>query len=183
LKLNALLKRCSKNDRKAQAELYNRYKDTLYFVSLKYCRTEAEAEDNLQDTFLTIFQKIQTYRGEGSLEGWMKRIAIYKAISKYKSKKEVVLPAPEVADNDTTLEPEKAALPMDILLRTIQELPDQYRLVFNLYQIDGFSHREVAKLLDISESTSKSNYHRAKILLRQKITALYATYKLTSYEN
>jgi RNA polymerase sigma-70 factor (ECF subfamily) len=113
----------------------------------------------------------------------MKRIAIYKAISKYKSKKEVVLPAPEVADNDTTLEPEKAALPLDILLRTIQELPDQYRLVFNLYQLDGFSHREVAKLLDISESTSKSNYHRAKLLLRQKITALYATYKLTSYEN
>ena len=151
------------------------YKDTLFFISLKYCRNEADAEDNLHDAFITIFQNIKTYKNTGSFEGWMKRITIYKAIDKYKVKKPINI---EI-NNDIFEEKVEAECHTDItldhLLKFIQELPDQYRLVFNLYQIDNFSHKEIAGLLKISEGTSKSNHHRAKLILRDKIIELNKT--------
>ena len=164
-----LIKKWIKNDRTAQNELFRKYKDTLYFTSLKYCRNEADAEDNLHDAFITIFQNIKTYRNKGSFEGWMKRITIYKAIDKYKATKHI-----NIEINDAILEgnvefEDNANFSLDDLLKIIQELPDQYRLVFNLFQLDGYSHKEIAELLKISESTSKSNYHRAKLLLRDKL--------------
>ncbi len=169
MKDTELIKQCIKNDRAAQNELFRNYKDTLFFTSLKYCRNEADAEDNLHDAFITIFQNIKTYKNKGSFEGWMKRITIYKAIDKYKAVKTT-----NVEINDDILEgtievEENTTHSLEELLKFIQELPDQYRLVFNLYQMDGFSHNEIAGLLKISEGTSKSNYHRAKLLLRDKI--------------
>lgn len=167
-----LIKRCIKNDRIAQNELFRKYKDTLYFISLKYCRNEADAEDNLHDSFITIFQKINTFKNKGSFEGWMKRITIYKAIDKYKRNAPINL---EIKD-DILAEPltieEEPDFSLDQLLKFIQDLPDQYRLVFNLYQMDGYSHKEVAVLLNISEGTSKSNYHRAKKILQENVQAL-----------
>ncbi len=164
-----LIKQCIKNDRTAQSKLFVKYKDALFFISLKYCRNEVDAEDNLHDAFIAIFQKIKTYKNKGSFEGWMKRITIYKAIDKYKVRKPV-----NIEINDDILEDkveieEDPNITLDDLLKLIQELPDQYRLVFNLYQMDGFSHKEIAALLNISEGTSKSNYHRAKLLLSDKI--------------
>lgn len=172
MKIQEVIKQCIKNNRTAQNELFSMYKDTLFFISLKYCRNEADAEDNLHDAFITIFQNIKTYKSKGSFEGWMKRITIYKAIDKYKSEKPV-----NIVINDNILEgeiivDEDPQLSLDQLLELIQKLPDQYRIVFNLYQLDGFKHKEIAALLDISENTSKSNYHRAKLLLRDKIMAL-----------
>lgn len=167
MELEDLIRACKKNDRNAQSELFSRYKDTLYFLSLKYCRNETDAEDNLHDAFVAIFKSIQKYKGKGSFEGWIKRITIYKAIDKYKKSH-----ALELRDDileDTSIETEILALPLDTILQLIQELPDQYRLVFNLFQLDGYTHKEVAKMLVISESTSKSNYHRAKLILREKI--------------
>ncbi len=172
MNLKDLINNCAKGNRKAQNELYLKYKDTLYFLSLKYCRNEAEAEDNLHDTFIAIFQQIKTYKNKGSFEGWMKRITIYKAIDKYKDKRPIGVDLKDDILEDTHVEDELLNLPLETFLTAIQELPDQYRLVFNLYQMDGFSHKEVAKLLEISESTSKSNFHRAKILLREKLTGL-----------
>ena len=102
----------------------------------------------------------------------MKRITIYKAIAKYKAKKDIAVDYKDNLLQDTTIEENKMKLPLEVLLKVIQKLPDQYRLVFNLYQLDGFSHKEVAKLLSISESTSKSNYHRAKHLLKDAILKL-----------
>lgn len=170
MKIEEIIKLCIKNDRTAQNELFRKYKDTLFFISLKYCRNEVDAEDNLHDAFITIFQKIKTYKNKGSFEGWMKRITIYKAIDKYKFKK----PENIEINNDLLEEAVETEEELDILLneilKLIQDLPDQYRLVFNLYQMDGFSHKEIASLLNISEGTSKSNYHRAKMLLRDKIT-------------
>ena len=163
-----LIKACIKNDRTAQNELFRRYKDTLYFTSLKYCRNEADAEDNLHDAFIAIFQKIKTFKNKGSFEGWMKRITIYKAIDKYKATKPLSIEIKDDLLEDFTFESEQD-LSLDQLLQLIQELPDQYRLVFNLYQMDGFSHKEIASLLNISEGTSKSNYHRAKLILREKV--------------
>lgn len=164
-----LIKKCIKNDRKAQGELFRRYKDVLYLTSLKYCRSQVEAEDNLHDSFMVIFQKIGTFKNLGSFEGWMKRITIFKAIDTYKGKKTVSVEIKDELLEDVTIDEALCDLPLDDLLQIIQELPDQYRLVFNLYQLDDYSHKEIAGMLDISESTSKSNYHRAKQLLRKKI--------------
>ena len=172
MKIEELIKQCIKNDRAAQNELFRKYKDTLFFTSLKYCRNEADAEDNLHDAFITIFQKINTFKNKGSFEGWMKRITIYKAIDKYKTNKAVNI---EIKDDvlEENVEVEtNTNFSLDELLKLIQELPDQYRLVFNLYQLDGYSHKEISTLLKISEGTSKSNYHRAKLLLRDKIVGI-----------
>ncbi|RFN59809.1 RNA polymerase sigma factor [Marixanthomonas ophiurae] len=175
-----LIERCKKRDRAAQSELFEKYKNTLYFLSLKYCRNEADAEDNTQDAFITIFEKIKSYKGKGSFEGWMKRITIYKAIAKYKIKKTTAVDYKNALLEDTTIEENKMNFPLETLLNMVQKLPDQYRLVFNLYQLDGFSHKEVANLLAISESTSKSNYHRAKQLLKNDILKLKNNPKITN---
>ena len=168
-----LIAQCIKNNRTAQNELFRKYKDTLYFTSLKYCRNEADAEDNLHDAFITIFQKLRTFKNKGSFEGWMRRITIYKAIDKYKSKKPLNIELKDdILEEEVTVENE-ANLTLNQLLALIQNLPDQYRLVFNLYQMDDFSHKEIASLLNISEGTSKSNYHRAKLILREKIIKIY----------
>lgn len=169
LREDELIKQCIKNNRTAQNQLFRQYKDSLFFISLKYCRNEADAEDNLHDAFITIFQKIKSYKNKGSFEGWMKRITIYKAIDKYKSNKPKSI---EIKDDilEESIEVEENTIPgLEELLKYIQELPDQYRLVFNLYQMDGYSHKEISRLLSISESTSKSNYHRSKVILRDKI--------------
>ncbi|MDN3724517.1 sigma-70 family RNA polymerase sigma factor [Aequorivita sp. SDUM287046] len=165
-----LIKRCIKYDRIAQNELFRRYKNTLFFTSLKYCRNEADAEDNLHDAFITIFQKIKTFKNKGSFEGWMKRITIYKAIDKYKTEKPITVEIKNDTLEDNFEVDADTDLPLEMLLKIIQELPDQYRLVFNLYQMDGYSHKEVSQMLSISENTSKSNFHRAKLILREKIT-------------
>lgn len=175
MKIEQLIKQCIKNDRKAQNELFRMYKDSLFFISLKYCRNEVDAEDNLHDAFITIFQKIKTFKGKGSFEGWMKRITIFKAIDKYKEIKPVAIEINNDLLEDTVEVENDEDLSIDQLLKLIQELPDQYRLVFNLYQLDGYSHKEIASLLNISEGTSKSNYHRAKLTLREKINELSKT--------
>jgi len=144
LKEAELIKACIKNDRTAQNELFRKYKDTLYFTSLKYCRNEADAEDNLHDAFITIFQKLKTYKNKGSFEGWMKRITIYKAIDKYKTKRPLNVEIKENLLEDEVIVESEENLSLDQLLALIQDLPDQYRLVFNLYQMDGFSHIEIA---------------------------------------
>ena len=167
-----LIKACIKNNRTAQNELFRKYKDTLYFTSLKYCRNEADAEDNLHDAFITIFQKLKTYKSQGSFEGWMKRITIFKAIDKYKTKKPLNIEIKEDILKEEGIVEKEENLSLDQLLALIQDLPDQYRLVFNLYQMDGFSHKEIASFLNISEGTSKSNYHRSKLILRDKIITL-----------
>jgi len=169
LTIENLIKKCAKNDRKAQGELFRRYKDALYLTSLKYCRNQEEAEDNLHDSFLVIFQKIETFKSLGSFEGWMKRITIFKAIDTYKAKKTISVEINDDLLEDVIIDETFCDLPLDDLLQLIQGLPDQYRLIFNLYQLDDYTHKEIARMLGISENTSKSNYHRAKIHLRKKI--------------
>lgn len=138
-------------------------------TSLKYCRNPLEAEDNVHDTFLTVFAEIKRFKGKGSFEGWMRRIAINKAISKFKNNIKDNAELPMQLADDTLVHPEEVMLPLDTILAAIQQLPDQYRLVFNMFQLDGYTHKEIAKELGISEGTSKSNYHRAKVLLRKTI--------------
>ncbi len=164
-----LIKGCIKHNTGAQEELYRRYKDVLFVVSLKYCRNEAEAEDNLHNTFIEILTTIERYKGSGSFEGWMKRIAINKAIDSYKKSVQLV-PVRDDYGGDTDVNEAEMDLPLDYLLKIVQQLPDKYRLVFSLYELDDYSHGEIAAMLDISEGTSKSNLHRAKSILKEKIT-------------
>ena len=141
----------------------------LFAISLKYCRNREEAQDNLQDTFLEIFKNINKLKNKSSFEGWIKRIAINKAIDKYKKSIKS-----ETIDNHTLKTDEVTVeninnVPLSTILNFIQQLPNQYRLVFNLYELDNYSHKEIAKLLSISPGTSKSNLFRAKKILKNNI--------------
>jgi len=169
LSLEEIIQGCKNNNRGAQSELFRRYKDILYYVSLKYCTSEAEAEDNLHDAFLVIFQKISSYKGKGSFEGWMKRITMYKAIDRYKKNKEYPVESQDGLKEDVSAPQEELTINLDTILKAIQQLPNQYRMVFSMFQLDQYSHKEIARTLSISEGTSKSNYHRAKILLRSQL--------------
>ncbi|MGV3461268.1 MAG: RNA polymerase sigma factor [Flavobacterium sp.] len=169
MNLDDIIKGCTKNNAKAQEALYHLYKDALFVLSLKYCRNGAEAEDNLHNAFIDIFTTIKNYKGNGSFEGWMKRITINKAISSYK-KTITLVPVRDDLPVDTDVGDDETQLPAETILALVQELPDQYRLVFSLYELDDYSHKEIAAMLQISEGTSKSNLHRARALLKEKIT-------------
>ncbi|MFP4845215.1 RNA polymerase sigma factor [Winogradskyella sp. PE311] len=170
MNIDQLIKACKKQNLKAQSQLYQLYKDDLYILCLKYCKNKEEAQDNLQDAFIEIFTKIKSFKGNGSFEGWMKRIAINKAIDKYKKDNQM-----NVLINDNILSDYKIetssieSIPLNEILKHIQELPPRYRLVFNLYELDNYAHKEISDILDISINTSKSNLHRAKSILKTKI--------------
>ncbi|WP_298349578.1 sigma-70 family RNA polymerase sigma factor [uncultured Dokdonia sp.] len=163
-----LIKNCKKKQPKAQADLYKRYASVLFSVCLKYAPNYAEAEDILQDAFIIIFDKITQYKNKGSFEGWLKRVAINTALQRYR-KPGVYSLVNEENIKEVEVEVEEDAIPLDYLLSIIQELPDRYRMVFNLYVMDGYSHREISELLTISQGTSKSNLARARMILKEKI--------------
>ena len=129
-----------------------------------------QAEDNLHDSFITIFNKIKQYKGKGSFEGWLKRLTVNVCLQKYRKKNVLNVVTDEYPDK-IEVELEEESLPLRYLLQLIQELPDRYRLVFNLYVLDGYSHKEIAELLEISIGTSKSNLSRARLNLKEKIEA------------
>jgi len=166
--LEQLIIDCTNKSVKAQADLYKLFSSTLFSVCLKYSRNYTEAEDNLQDSFLIIFNKIGQYKHKGSFEGWLKRVTVNTVLQKYRKQRvfdlmnEEQVEAPEV-------EIEEDDISLDFLLKIIQELPDRYRLVFNLYAMDDYSHKEIATMLEISIGTSKSNLARARMILKTKI--------------
>jgi RNA polymerase sigma factor (sigma-70 family) len=179
LTLEDLIKSCQKQNSKAQEELYQLYKNTLFVLCLKYCQNEAEAEDNLHNAFIEIFTNIKQYKGSGSFEGWMKRITINKAISSYKSSYKLI-PVSDKTFPDTEIEEnELEEYSLDYILSLVKGLPNQYRLVFCLYELDNYSHTEIADTLGISIGTSKSNLHRAKMILKEQIKANKPIHNLT----
>lgn len=168
MSLDQLIENCKKNDAKAQSQLYELYSGKLFSLCLKYSNDYAAAEDTLHDAFITIFKKIEQYRHKGSFEGWMKRIAINTALQKFRS-----VGVFDIINDDqieeVTVEVDNDDIHIDFLLKIIQELPDRYRLVFNLYALDGYSHSEIAEMLNINIGTSKSNLARARMILKEKI--------------
>ena len=140
----------------------------LFSLCLKYSRNRVEAEDNLQDAFLTIFKKIGQYKHSGSFEGWLKRITINTVLQRYRNEKVFDIVNENIIE-DVELEVDEDTVSIDYLLQIIQELPDRYRLVFNLYVLDGYSHKDIAEMLDISIGTSKSNLARARHSLKETI--------------
>ena len=179
MSLDQLIENCKINDTKAQSELYKLFSSKLFAVCLKYSRNYAEAEDNLQDAFLTIFKKIDQYKSKGSFEGWLKRVAINTVLQQYRNEKVFEIVNENIIDT-VEIEVDEETLSIDYLLQIIQELPDRYRLVFNLYVLDGYSHKDIASMLDINIGTSKSNLARARQILKQTIEDYKTTHSLQS---
>ena len=166
--LEALINNCKKGDRTAQAELYRRYSAVLFGMCLKYSRNRVEAEDSLHDSFMTIFSKLDQYSFQGSFEGWIKRITVNTVLQKYRKQQHLNLVSEEV-EGPEEVEMDHSDVSLNTLLGYIQELPQKYRLTFNLYVLDGYSHKEISEMLGTSIGTSKSNLARAKTILRDKI--------------
>ena len=178
MSLDQLIHDCKNNDTKAQEQLYRLFSSKLFAICLKYSRNYAEAEDNLQDGFLIIFDKIHQFNFKGSFEGWIKRIMINNVLQQYRKVSFLELTNENISD-----EPEVEiddSVSLEFLMKIIQELPDRYRLVFNLYVIDGYSHNDIAEMLEISTGTSKSNLSRARMILKEKIESHTAQNNLPS---
>lgn len=169
--LQQIIEECKQQNAKAQETLYKEYSSVLFGICLKYSPNRAEAEDNLQDAFITIFKRIDQYQGKGSFEGWIKRITVNTALQKYRKKKVYDLTNEERIEAPDETDVATSSVPLDFLLKIIQELPERYRLVFNLYVLDGYSHKEIGEMMQISDGTSKSNLARARGILKTKVEA------------
>lgn len=171
-----LIEGCKQKQHKAFKMLYKQYGPTLLAICYRYCKSRSEAEDVLQEGFIKIFKKIDSYKGKGSFEGWIKRIIVNTAINHFRSNlKHYYL---YDLDDDKIFIDEaddifefKIEIDKGFLIKCIQELPQGYKLVFNMYAIDGLAHSEIAKLLGISINTSKSQLFKARRQLKGKIQA------------
>jgi RNA polymerase sigma factor (sigma-70 family) len=171
--LSDLLEGCLANDRQSQEQLYRWLSPRLFAVCLRYATDRESAEDILQEGFIKLFQKLSSYRSEGSFEGWARRIIVNTAIEHFRRIKPVLSLETESPMKEPSLqETGVTQLETKELAALIQELPVGYRTVFNLYAVEGFSHGEIAERLGISEGTSKSQYSRAKKWLQDRLKKL-----------
>ncbi len=168
-----LVQGCLREDSASQRAFFERFAGRMMTVCLRYARNRSEAEDVLQEAFIKIFDNLNSFQFKGSLEGWIRRIVVNTAL-RYFSRKSITheqagldnLPDPAIPPSAY------AALGEQDLLRMINQLPDGYRVVFNLYAIEGYSHKEISELLDIQESTSRSQLVKARKLLQSQLEQL-----------
>lgn len=173
-----IIKRCIKNDRSAQKDLYKKYAAIMMALCMRYTGNRAEAEDVLQEGFLKIFLNMKDYAGTGSFEGWMKRIIINTAITHYhKNLKHNMLEDIELVQKKHIVDQEYNDLDFshEELMGVISTLPDGYRMVFNLFAIEGYKHKDIAEMLKIDINTSKSQFSRARKLIQKKLEELKAS--------
>lgn len=170
--LNETIHDCVKGNRAAQEQLYRHYAPMLYGgVCLKYSKNKEEAEDNLHDSFMTIFNKIGQFKFNGSFDGWLKRITVNTVLQKYRKEAYVSLVEEAIEEETVELDVADNSPPsLATLLNCIQELPHKYRTTFNLYVLDGYTHKEIGELLGTTAGTSKSNLARARQILKNKIS-------------
>ncbi|WP_090498835.1 RNA polymerase sigma factor [Pedobacter terrae] len=179
--INDLMEGCKAGDRKMQELLYKQTASKMLAVCMRYAKDRMEAEDVLQMGYIKVFQKIKEYRGEGSFEGWIRRVMVNTAIESYRKN----LRSLNVVEIDEAYEQPSTGfdfsrLGMQDLMKVIQKLADGYRMVFNMYVIEGYSHKEISETLGISEGASKSQLSRARAILKEEIIKMegfgYATY-------
>jgi RNA polymerase sigma-70 factor (ECF subfamily) len=168
-----IIRRSLDGDQAAQKALYDALAGKMYGVCLRYARDESEARDMLQDGFIRVFQSLDRFRFEGSFEGWVRRIIVNTALE-YLRKEDYRTTSIEDADfqDPPGSHDVESGLSAQDLLAMIRELSPRYRMVFNLYAIEGYSHKEISEMLNISEGTSKSNLSRARTILQEKIKKL-----------
>lgn len=167
-----LIRDCLTGERRAQKQLYDKYAAKMYAVCIRYMGNGDDASDILQDGFIKVYKNLEKFRGEGSFEGWLRRIFANTAIEQLRKKKlnfstadkeeQIELKAPGAVDH----------LSEKDLLKIVSELSPGYRTVFNMYVIEGYGHKEIAEIMNISEGTSKSQLARARMILQQKVKAL-----------
>ncbi|MDT8309684.1 MAG: RNA polymerase sigma factor [Bacteroidales bacterium] len=174
LDMEKIIAGCKKGNRAMQKQLFECYSNKMFGVCLTYSRDRTEAEDILHDGFIKVFENINSFKGTGSFEGWIRKIMINTALEHFRKKKKLYVV------NDYTVY-EQAMISEDFLstiaakeiMELVKELSQQYRIVFLLYAVEGYSHREISRRLRISEGTSKSNLSRARAILQQKIKVNY----------
>jgi RNA polymerase sigma-70 factor (ECF subfamily) len=170
-----IIKGCARHDRKAQKLLYDKYSGFLLGICLRYASDRAEAEDILQDSFLKIYFNIGDFSGTGSFTGWLRKIAVNTAITQYhkdqKFRYNVEIEVFTSAETGVSSF-EEDYFTSDELYNVLNGLSAGYRMVFNLYAIEGYKHKEIAKMLEIDTNTSKSQYSRAKAVIRDKLEKL-----------
>ncbi len=169
-----LVERCRLHDRQAQAEIYRRYAKAMFNAALRITGDYAEAEDVLQESFLSAFRELSGYKGDSAFGAWLKRIVVNKSINCLRQRRLSLVPLGEQHHDEPGDEPGPSVedeadtrYRADVLRRCIQNLPDGYRVVLTLYLLEGYDHLEIAGILGISESTSKSQYSRARVRLRE----------------
>ncbi|MCB0704547.1 MAG: RNA polymerase sigma factor [Saprospiraceae bacterium] len=169
-----IVENCKLGNRPAQFQLYQLYSAAMYNICLRMLRNPMEAEDLLQNSFVDVFSKLHTFRFESTIGAWIKRIVVNNCINHLKKRRlefeELDDRVTGISDSDT-FPREETGLTVEIIKRAVQELPDGYRVVFSLYLMEGYDHKEIGEILGISEATSKSQYSRAKRKLREILQA------------
>ena len=166
-----LIDACRNDDGKAQRELYHLYAKQMYNVSMRIVNHVGEAEDILQESFLEAFRRVKEFRGEATFGSWLKRIVVNRSINSLRKKRMVLFEHihafEHIADEEGVMD--ETNLTALKLMQLVSELPDGYRLVLTLYLFENYKHSEIATLLNITESTSKSQYNRAKARIREQL--------------
>lgn len=183
--LNDLMEGCKAGNGQMQELLYRQTSPKMFAICLRYAKDKMEAEDVLQLGYIKIFKKVSEFKNEGSFEGWMRRIMVNTAIESYRKNLRTlqIVPIEEFYEQNISCSNQRdilADLGFQDLLKLIQQLSDGYRMVFNMYAIEGYSHKEIAEKLGVSEGTSKSQLSRARAILQQEILKMegfgYATH-------
>ena len=164
-----LVERCRKGDTKAQFELYKLYYKPMYNVCLRIVGNEAEAEDVMQEAFLKAFSKIDTYEGIVSFGAWLKKIVINRSLDYLKKRKIKFEELNEKIPDEEPILLSISEIQMEQLKKSIQQLPDGYRIVLSLYLLEGYDHEEIAQILGITNGSSRSQFLRAKLKLREML--------------
>lgn len=175
---------CKKGKYACQEELYKLLAPKMYAVCLRYTDNQDDAKDVLQEGFIKVFDKIEQYVGKGSFEGWVRKIMVNMALMRFRTKNTIEVPMEDYHQNGYKASNVNISekLEADYLLGLIEQLPPQYKLVFNLYAIEGYSHHEISEMLGISDGTSKSNLSRARAILQQKVNNIYG-FKVPEKQN
>ncbi len=166
-----LIRGCIEGDRQMQEELYNRFSGKMYAVCLRYANNSEDAQDLLQEGFIKVYRNLHRFRAEGSFEGWIRRVFVNSSIEHYRKKS---LQLSRVSDKEEGTIEDTDTSALDSLaekdiIKLIQDLSPGYKTVFNLYAIEGYSHKEIGEMLGISEGTSKSQLARARSILQKKV--------------
>lgn len=172
--LKKIIKGCVLGDVRAQEKLYKLFAPKMFGVCLRYAKDNTEAEDNMQEGFILVFLHIKKFRQEGSLEGWIRRIMVNVSYEKYR-KQHLLYPVEDVTiyERQNFSDDIMAEISAKELIGLIQKLSPRYRMVFNLYVLEGMSHREISEEMNISVGTSKSNLARARDVLKRRVKNLY----------
>jgi len=173
--LKKIINECALGNVRAQEKLYHRFAPPMFGVCLRYAKDQTEAEDNLQEGFIKVFQNMDKFRHEGSFEGWIRRIMVNVSLEKFR-KQHLMHPVEDIAiyEGQQVSDDILANISAQELMELIQQLPPRYRMVFNLYVIEGMNHQEIGKEMKISVGTSKSNLARARDILKRKVKKLYS---------